>query len=144
MNVTVIDAGNIGHTIGTRAVAGGHEVEIVDRDRRKRRRKPRSPSSSSTAACARSTSSRSAARSSSSTSSLLHSRSSSRATSAGAARSSSTREREPGGAVPRILTAYAGSDTSQHAPAGVAGFTQETLRSCPRTGNEAAWMLYRA
>lgn len=32
MKVTVVGAGNMGRAIGTRAVAGGHEVEIVDRD----------------------------------------------------------------------------------------------------------------
>jgi predicted dinucleotide-binding enzyme len=32
MKVTIIGAGNMGRAIGTRAVAGGHEVEIVDRD----------------------------------------------------------------------------------------------------------------
>jgi NADPH-dependent F420 reductase len=32
MRVTIIGAGNMGRGIGTRAVAGGHEVEIVDRD----------------------------------------------------------------------------------------------------------------
>jgi 8-hydroxy-5-deazaflavin:NADPH oxidoreductase len=32
MRVTIIGAGNMGRAIGTRAVAGGHEVEIVDRD----------------------------------------------------------------------------------------------------------------
>jgi hypothetical protein len=32
MKVTIIGAGNMGRGIGTRAVAGGHEVEIVDRD----------------------------------------------------------------------------------------------------------------
>src|SRR5688572_3409807 len=32
MKITVIGAGNMGRAIGTRAVAGGHEVEIVDRD----------------------------------------------------------------------------------------------------------------
>jgi 8-hydroxy-5-deazaflavin:NADPH oxidoreductase len=32
MKVTIIGAGNMGSAIGTRAVAGGHEVEIVDRD----------------------------------------------------------------------------------------------------------------
>ncbi len=30
--VTIVGAGNMGRGIGTRAVAGGHEVEIVDRD----------------------------------------------------------------------------------------------------------------
>jgi 8-hydroxy-5-deazaflavin:NADPH oxidoreductase len=33
MKVTIVGAGNMGRGIGTRAVAGGHEVEIVDRDR---------------------------------------------------------------------------------------------------------------
>lgn len=32
MQVTIVGAGNMGRGIGTRAVAGGHEVEIVDRD----------------------------------------------------------------------------------------------------------------
>jgi 8-hydroxy-5-deazaflavin:NADPH oxidoreductase len=32
MNVTIIGAGNMGRAIATRAVAGGHRVEIVDRD----------------------------------------------------------------------------------------------------------------
>jgi 8-hydroxy-5-deazaflavin:NADPH oxidoreductase len=32
MKVTIIGAGNMGRGIGTRAVAGGHEVEIADRD----------------------------------------------------------------------------------------------------------------
>jgi 3-hydroxyisobutyrate dehydrogenase-like beta-hydroxyacid dehydrogenase len=32
MRVTIIGAGNMGRGIGTRAVAGGHEVEIVDND----------------------------------------------------------------------------------------------------------------
>lgn len=32
MNVTIVGAGNMGRGIGTRAVAGGHEVEIIDRD----------------------------------------------------------------------------------------------------------------
>jgi NADPH-dependent F420 reductase len=32
MKVTSVGAGNMGRGIGTRAVAGGHEVEIVDRD----------------------------------------------------------------------------------------------------------------
>ena len=32
MKVTIIGAGNMGRGIGTRAVAGGHDVEIVDRD----------------------------------------------------------------------------------------------------------------
>jgi 8-hydroxy-5-deazaflavin:NADPH oxidoreductase len=32
MKVTIVGAGNMGRGIGTRAVAGGHEVEIVDRD----------------------------------------------------------------------------------------------------------------
>jgi predicted dinucleotide-binding enzyme len=30
--VTIVGAGNMGRGIGTRAVAGGHQVEIVDRD----------------------------------------------------------------------------------------------------------------
>ena len=32
MKVTIIGAGNMGRAIGTRAVAGGHEVEIIDND----------------------------------------------------------------------------------------------------------------
>jgi NADPH-dependent F420 reductase len=32
MKVTIIGAGNMGRAIATRAIAGGHEVEIVDRD----------------------------------------------------------------------------------------------------------------
>ena len=32
MKVTIIGAGNMGRGIGTRVVAGGHQVEIVDRD----------------------------------------------------------------------------------------------------------------
>jgi 8-hydroxy-5-deazaflavin:NADPH oxidoreductase len=32
MKITIIGAGNMGRAIGTRAGAGGHEVEIVDRD----------------------------------------------------------------------------------------------------------------
>ncbi len=32
MKVTIIGAGNMGRGVGTRAVAGGNEVEIVDRD----------------------------------------------------------------------------------------------------------------
>jgi NADPH-dependent F420 reductase len=32
MRITIVGAGNMGRGIGTRAVAGGHEVEIVDRD----------------------------------------------------------------------------------------------------------------
>jgi predicted dinucleotide-binding enzyme len=32
MKVTIIGAGNMGRAIGTRAIAGGHDVEIVDRD----------------------------------------------------------------------------------------------------------------
>ena len=32
MKVTIIGAGNMGRAIGTRAIAGGHEVEILDRD----------------------------------------------------------------------------------------------------------------
>ena len=30
--VTIVGAGNMGRGIGTRVVAGGHQVEIVDRD----------------------------------------------------------------------------------------------------------------
>ena len=32
MKVTIVGAGNMGRGIGTRAVAGGHQVEVVDRD----------------------------------------------------------------------------------------------------------------
>jgi 8-hydroxy-5-deazaflavin:NADPH oxidoreductase len=32
MKVTIIGAGNMGHGVGTRVAAGGHELEIVDRD----------------------------------------------------------------------------------------------------------------
>jgi predicted dinucleotide-binding enzyme len=32
VRITIIGAGNMGRGIGSRAVAGGHEVEIVDRD----------------------------------------------------------------------------------------------------------------
>jgi 8-hydroxy-5-deazaflavin:NADPH oxidoreductase len=32
MKVTIVGAGNMGRGIGTRAIAGGHEVEIVDND----------------------------------------------------------------------------------------------------------------
>ena len=32
MKITIVGAGNMGRGIGTRAVAGGHEVEIADRD----------------------------------------------------------------------------------------------------------------
>jgi predicted dinucleotide-binding enzyme len=32
MRITIIGAGNMGRGIGTRAVAGGHDVEIVDND----------------------------------------------------------------------------------------------------------------
>ncbi len=32
MKVTIVGAGNMGRAIGTRALAGGHEVEIIDRD----------------------------------------------------------------------------------------------------------------
>jgi NADPH-dependent F420 reductase len=32
MKITIIGAGNMGRAIGTRAVAGGHQVQIVDRD----------------------------------------------------------------------------------------------------------------
>jgi NADPH-dependent F420 reductase len=32
VKVTIVGAGNMGRGIGTRAVAGGHQVEIVDRD----------------------------------------------------------------------------------------------------------------
>jgi 8-hydroxy-5-deazaflavin:NADPH oxidoreductase len=32
MKVTIVGAGNMGRGIGTRAVTGGHDVEIADRD----------------------------------------------------------------------------------------------------------------
>jgi 8-hydroxy-5-deazaflavin:NADPH oxidoreductase len=32
VKVTIVGAGNMGRGVGTRAVAGGHEVEVVDRD----------------------------------------------------------------------------------------------------------------
>lgn len=32
MKVTIVGAGNMGRGIATRAVAGGHDVEILDRD----------------------------------------------------------------------------------------------------------------
>ena len=32
MRITIIGAGNMGRGIGTRAVAGGNEVEIIDRN----------------------------------------------------------------------------------------------------------------
>jgi predicted dinucleotide-binding enzyme len=32
VKITIDDAGNVGRGIGTRVIAGGHEVEIVDRD----------------------------------------------------------------------------------------------------------------
>lgn len=32
MKVTIVGAGNMGRAIGTRAVGGGHDVEILDRD----------------------------------------------------------------------------------------------------------------
>ena len=32
MKVTIVGAGNMGRAIGTRAVAGGHEVEIIAND----------------------------------------------------------------------------------------------------------------
>jgi 8-hydroxy-5-deazaflavin:NADPH oxidoreductase len=32
MKITIIGAGNMGRGIGTRAIAGGHDVEILDRD----------------------------------------------------------------------------------------------------------------
>jgi predicted dinucleotide-binding enzyme len=32
MEITIIGAGNMGRGIGTRAIAGGHDVEILDRD----------------------------------------------------------------------------------------------------------------
>jgi len=32
MRVTIVGAGNMGRAVGTRAVQGGHEVEILDRD----------------------------------------------------------------------------------------------------------------
>jgi 8-hydroxy-5-deazaflavin:NADPH oxidoreductase len=38
VKVTIIGAGKMGRAIGTRAIAGGHEVEIVDRDPAEARR----------------------------------------------------------------------------------------------------------
>ena len=38
MNVTIVGAGNMGRGIATRAIAGGHEVEIIDRDPAEARR----------------------------------------------------------------------------------------------------------
>jgi NADPH-dependent F420 reductase len=38
MKVTIVGAGNMGRAIATRALAGGHEVEIVDRDPAEARR----------------------------------------------------------------------------------------------------------
>jgi hypothetical protein len=38
MKITIVGAGNMGRALGTRAVAGGHEVEIVDRDPEEARR----------------------------------------------------------------------------------------------------------
>ncbi len=35
MNVTIIGAGNMGNGIGTRIVAGGHNLEIIDKDSEK-------------------------------------------------------------------------------------------------------------
>jgi predicted dinucleotide-binding enzyme len=32
MKITIVGAGNMGRGIGTRAIAGGHDVEIIDRD----------------------------------------------------------------------------------------------------------------
>jgi 8-hydroxy-5-deazaflavin:NADPH oxidoreductase len=32
MKITIVGAGNMGRGIGTRAIAGGHQVEILDRD----------------------------------------------------------------------------------------------------------------
>ncbi|HEX8135176.1 MAG TPA: NAD(P)-binding domain-containing protein, partial [Actinomycetes bacterium] len=32
MKITIVGAGNMGRGIGTRAVAGGHQVELVDPD----------------------------------------------------------------------------------------------------------------
>jgi predicted dinucleotide-binding enzyme len=32
MKVTIVGAGNMGRAVGTRAIAGGHDVEVVDRD----------------------------------------------------------------------------------------------------------------
>ena len=37
MKVTIVGAGNMGRGIGTRAVAGGHDVEIADRDQEQAR-----------------------------------------------------------------------------------------------------------
>jgi hypothetical protein len=38
MKITIVGAGNMGRGIGMRAIAGGHEVEIVDRDPAEARR----------------------------------------------------------------------------------------------------------
>ena len=38
MKVTIVGAGNMGRAIGTRAVGGGHDVEILDRDPAEARR----------------------------------------------------------------------------------------------------------
>jgi 3-hydroxyisobutyrate dehydrogenase-like beta-hydroxyacid dehydrogenase len=32
MKITTIGAGNMGRAIATRAIAGGHDVEVLDRD----------------------------------------------------------------------------------------------------------------
>ncbi len=32
MKVTIVGAGNMGRGIGTRVAAGGHQVQIIDRD----------------------------------------------------------------------------------------------------------------
>ena len=42
MRVTIVGAGNMGRGMGTRAVAGGHQVEILDATWRKRRGSPAS------------------------------------------------------------------------------------------------------
>ena len=49
MKVTIIGAGNTGRAIATRAVAGGHEVEIADRDPAEARRLAKELGGSTTA-----------------------------------------------------------------------------------------------
>ncbi len=49
MKVTIVGAGNMGRAIATRAVAGGHEVEIVDRDPEEARRLAQEVGGSATA-----------------------------------------------------------------------------------------------
>jgi predicted dinucleotide-binding enzyme len=42
MNLTIIGAGNMGRGLGTRLVAGGNKVTILDRDPEEARGSPRS------------------------------------------------------------------------------------------------------